>query len=165
MTKIVALFEPYIHPMAGKIIINEISANNKKTKDWVELYNNSDEVANLADWNFTDTKHFYHLPDIQLAPKEYLILTEDQVAFNNEFPDVFAVAGNFPFGLNKRIENVSLYAADGALIDSIAYQLPPTDSTFTIGLLLPHLDNGDLENWEIIKGEGTDIQTEACSLV
>jgi CotH kinase protein/Lamin Tail Domain/Chitobiase/beta-hexosaminidase C-terminal domain len=155
VTKIEAIFEPYIHPLAGRIMINEISANNKKSKDWIELYNNSDETVNLKDWNFTDTKHHYHLPDVQMAPKEYLILTEDQISFNKVFPNVFAVAGNFPFGLNKRIESVSLYAADGALIDSIAYQLPPTDSTITIGLLLPHLDNSDLENWEIIRGEGT----------
>ncbi len=154
-TKVTAIFEPYIHPMAGKIIINEISANNKKTKDWVELYNNSESPISLYGWNFTDTKHHYELPRVQIAPKEYLVLTEDQEAFSKKFPEIYSVAGNFPFGLNKRLENVGLYASDGALIDSISYKLSPSDSTFTIGLLLPHLDNGDLENWEIIKGEGT----------
>lgn len=154
-TKITAVFEPYIHPMAGKVIINEISANNKKTKDWVELYNTSEMPVSLHDWYFTDSKHNYVLPQIEIPAKEYLILTEDHESFSKAFPETYAVAGNFPFGLNKRIESIGLYASDGALIDSIAYEFPPTDSTFTISLLLPQLDNGDLENWEVIKGEGT----------
>ncbi|MFK7809121.1 MAG: CotH kinase family protein [Saprospiraceae bacterium] len=154
-TNITAIFEPYIHPMAGKVIINEISANNKKSKDWVELYNNSEAPISLSGWNFTDTKHFYELPRVQIPAKEYLVLTEDLLSFSKRFPEVYSVAGDFPFGLNKRMESVGLYASDGALIDSIAYELPPTDSTFTISLLMPHLDNGDIENWEFIKGEGT----------
>ena len=28
-------------------------------------------------------------------------------------------------------------------------------SSFTMSLLLPHLDNSDMENWEIIRGNGT----------
>ena len=154
-TKITAVFEPYIHPMAGKIIINEISANNKKSEDWIELYNTSTEPISLYGWSFTDRKHNYILPRIQVPPKEYLILTESQKEFSERFPEVYAVAGDFPFGLHKRTENIGLYASDGALIDSVTYNIPPTDSTFTLSLLLPHLDNSDIENWEMIKGEGT----------
>ena len=154
-TKITAVFEPYIHPLAGKIIINEISPNNKKAKDWVELYNHSDEAINLEGWNFTDEKHEYKLPSVIVPGGEYVILAEDSAAFVQEFPAVYPVVGDIPFGLSKRKENLGLYAADGALIDSFAYVFPPTDSTFTLGLLLPGLDNSDLENWEIIKGKGT----------
>ncbi len=154
-TRITAVFEPYVHPMAGRIIINEISANNKKSKDWVELHNLSDKSIDLDGWHFTDATHTYALPDIRIAPKSYLVLTQDQEKFNRTFPNVYAYAGDFPFGLHKRTESVCLYAADGALIDSVAYDLPPTDSTFTLTLLLPHLDNSDPDNWEMVKGTGT----------
>ncbi|HRJ13616.1 MAG TPA: hypothetical protein PLI34_01410, partial [Saprospiraceae bacterium] len=58
-------------------------------------------------------------------------------------------------GLHKREDRIAVYSADGALIDEIQYQLPPTDSAFTLALLMPHLDNNDPENWELKPGLGT----------
>ncbi|NJK83416.1 MAG: hypothetical protein HC912_05945 [Saprospiraceae bacterium] len=36
-----AVFIPYLHPLAQKIVINEISPNNKQSGDWIELFNAS----------------------------------------------------------------------------------------------------------------------------
>ena len=154
-TVIRAVFEPYTHPYAGQIMINEISANNNKSKDWVELYNASDETVNLEGWIFTDNSNQYVLPKVKIYPKNYLILSEDSTKFNKYFKEIYDYAGEFDFGLNKMHETLGLYANDGAMIDSVSYLVEPTDSTFTLGLLLPHLDNGDRQNWEIIKGAGT----------
>ena len=154
-TLIRAVFEPYDHPYAGKIMINEISANNKKCKDWVELYNTTNETVNLEGWVFTDNKNQYVLPDVNIYPNNYLILSEDSTKFNKYFNEIYDYAGEFDFGLNKMHETLGLYARDGSMIDSVAYLVPPSDSTFTMGLLLPHLDNGDQDNWEITKGAGT----------
>jgi len=41
------------------------------------------------------------------------------------------------------------------MVDSISYVAPPVDSTFTLHLLLPHLNNGDPENWAFQFGPGT----------
>jgi hypothetical protein len=41
------------------------------------------------------------------------------------------------------------------MIDSVAYELEPLDSIFTLDLLLPELNNGDPENWVINLGPGS----------
>ncbi len=153
--KISAVFEKYVHPLAGQIMINEISCNNKKTGDWVEVYNDSKETINLKDWYFTDKKRYFNIPNAKIRSKSYLIICEDSIAFREHFPKVDNVVGNFGFGLGKRREKVGLFDGHGASIDSVAYEVPPTDSAFTIGLLLPFLDNGDFDNWEINPGKGT----------
>ncbi|MDX1665632.1 MAG: hypothetical protein R3350_00295, partial [Saprospiraceae bacterium] len=58
-------------------------------------------------------------------------------------------------GINKRKETIGLFTDDNALIDSLSYELEPTDSVFSLSLLLPRLDNSDLENWEMRYGDGT----------
>jgi len=139
--KISAVFEKYVHPLAGQIMINEISCNNKKTGDWVEVYNASKETINLKDWYFTDKKRYFNIPNAKIRPKSYLIISEDSIAFREHFPKIENVVGNFGFGLGKRREKIGLFDGHGASIDSVAYEVPPTDSAFTIGLLLPFLDN------------------------
>ena len=155
-TRIKAIFEKFEHPLANQIMINEISSNNKKTGDWVELYNDSEETVNLKDWVFTDSKNGYRIPNVDLASKGYLILCEDSVAFRNTFPNLeIPIVGNLGFGIKKKKEQLGLYTHEGASVDSTGYHIIPLDSTFTMSLLLPHLDNSDLENWEVIKGYGT----------
>ncbi|MDX1939523.1 MAG: hypothetical protein SFU99_03170, partial [Saprospiraceae bacterium] len=67
----------------------------------------------------------------------------------------YNVIGGLNFGLNKRQEKIELFASFGAVVDSVFYNLPPSDSIFTLSLLLPTLDNSDPENWEIRAGSGS----------
>ncbi|MEM9822369.1 MAG: CotH kinase family protein [Bacteroidota bacterium] len=153
--KVRAVFEPYSHPLAGKIMINEVSCNSKKSGDWIELFNYSEETIDLQDWFFTDKKNYYTLPSAKIFPKSYLIVCEDTAAFHQVFPDVYNIVGNLGFGLSKKKETLGLFTNKGASVDSMGYVLEPRDSTFTLGLLLPRLNNGDIENWEINFGQGT----------
>ncbi len=151
-----ARFEPYTHPLAGVISINEISCNNKKSGDWIELYNYSNTAVSLDDWYFTDNKHYFKLPPAVIQPKDYIILCQDQLKFEKAYPQQqYNLVGNFEFGLDKRSEKLGLFSDDGAAIDSISYDLVPLDSTYTLSLLLPYLDNSDIENWEINFGLGS----------
>ncbi len=150
-----AVFEPFSHPYEGTIVINEISSNNNKSGDWVELYNFSEGAINLKDWYFTDSKHFFKFPDITIEARNYVILCQDVAKFQKEYPNQYSVIGDFEFGLNKRFENLGLYSNDGAFIDSISYNLAPVDSVFTLSLMLPYLDNSDIENWEVQFGNGS----------
>ena len=150
-----AVFEPYSHPYAGTVVINEISANNNNSGDWVELYNFSKQPVNLKNWYFTDSKHFFRLPDVTIEGRNYIILCQDLVKFQKEFPAHYGAIGDFEFGLNKRFESLGLFSNDGAFIDSVSYDLAPVDSTFTLSLMLPYLDNSDIENWEMRFGKGT----------
>jgi len=154
-TPIQAVFEEYDHPMVDKIIINEIASNNKAAGDWIELYNQSDETVQLSGWMLTDSKNNFMFPNILIPSKGYLVVCEDVEAFLKTYPDAYRYVGNLGFGLSKRKERIGLFSAEGALVDSVEYRLAPMDSIFTLNLLLPSLDNGDQENWDIQTGLGT----------
>ncbi|MCC6724568.1 MAG: CotH kinase family protein [Saprospiraceae bacterium] len=150
-----AVFEKYEHPLADKILINEISCNNKKTGDWVELYNNSRKPVNLKGWQLSDHKNEFSFPSYTLLPKGYVVVCEDSVKFLEQFPKAQSVIGGLSFGLNKRRETVQLFSNDDSAVDSVGYDLQPLDSMFTLNLLLPSLDNGDPNNWELTAGAGS----------
>ncbi|HMO38829.1 MAG TPA: CotH kinase family protein [Saprospiraceae bacterium] len=150
-----AIFEKYEHPLAGKVVINEISANNREAGDWIEIFNHSKEKVNLRGWILADLKNEFVFPNVDIAPNDYLVVCQDMRRFYQSFPNAYNVVGELPFGLNKRRERLELFASFGAMVDSLAYELPPTDSVFTLSLLLPHLDNSDPTNWEIRYGTGT----------
>jgi len=153
--KVKALFAPYMHPLAGSIMINEVSNNNKKSGDWVEIYNYSDKAVKLDNWFLTDSKHYFKIPPITISSKDYVILCQNKEKFLKVHPKQFNAVGNFEFGLSKRDEALGLFTSDGAAIDSIGYDLSPTDSAYTLSLTLPYLDNADIENWEINYGKGS----------
>lgn len=154
-TTLRAVFKKVVNPIAGKVMFNEISCNNKKTGDWIEIYNHSNQTLNLKDWTFADNKHSFRLPEMMLSPKEYVILCQDSAKFARKFPAISNVRGNLGFGLSKRKEHLSLYDNQGASVDKFNYELVPRDSAFTLNLLLPHLNNGDIDNWEALPGTGS----------
>ena len=155
ITTLRAVFERYDHPAAGKIVINEISCNNKKSGDWIEIYNNSDMPVDMTGWTFTDSNNKFRFPNITLPAKDYLIICEHKNAFGRAYPQAYRFVGDLGFGLSKRSEVLALYDPEGAWIDSLSYDIPPQDTLFTLNLLLPHLDNGDFTNWEMKNGAGT----------
>jgi hypothetical protein len=84
-----------------------------------------------------------------------LVLCQNEKKFRQQNPDAYNVVSGLSFGINKRKEKLMLNSAQGAFIDSFSYDLPPVDSSFTLNLLLPSLDNSEIENWEIIEGNGS----------
>lgn len=153
--QIKAIFVPFVHPLVGQVMINEISPNNKKTKDWIEIFNRSDKEVSLKDWTLADQRNTFVFPDVTLGPNDYLVVCENEEKFRKQFPQAYKVVGELGFGINKREERLQLFSKLGASVDSISYEVPPTDSTFTLSLLLPTLDNSDIENWEIKSGVGS----------
>lgn len=153
--RIRARFEPYRHPLAERIVINEIGANNRRAGDWVEIYNASPDPVDVTSWILADAKHSYLLPSAVIPAGGYLVFCQDLGRFKSQFPGVPAAAGTFGFGLNRLEEAVYLYSYDGAYVDSLVYRVPPQDTLFTLALLLPELDNADPRNWEIRPGTGT----------
>lgn len=154
-TRIYAVFEKFDHPLEGKVIFNEVSANNRKTGDWIELFNYTDQTVTLTDWVLTDLKNEFRIPSAEIAPNDYLVICQDSSKFLQAYPLAYNVIGGMDFGVNKRRELLQLYTANGAAIDSMSYEIPPTDSVFTFNLLLPNLDNADIENWELRPGSGS----------
>ncbi len=63
------------------IIINEVAPTNTtfldedgETKDWIELYNSSNQIVNLENWSITDDKtdpQKWLFPNIEIAPQDF----------------------------------------------------------------------------------------------
>jgi len=153
--RIKAIYEPFVHPLTDQLMINEVCAKNPRTGDWLEIHNTSEETVELSGWVLTDLNNEFVFPEVSLLPHDYLIVCRDAARFRKVFPTAYNVIGGLGFGLNKRHEVLGLYSRLGAAVDSFAYELPPMDSAFTLSLLLPSLDNADIENWELRTGNGT----------
>lgn len=153
--RIKAVFEPYRHPMAERVMINEVGAYNPGSGDWVEIYNASDQPVDLTSWILADARHQYRLPTAVIPPGGYQVFCRDLPRFKRHFPGVPAAAGHFGFGFHRQEESVYLYGYDGAYVDSIRYCLEPQEGIFTLSLVLPGLDNADPRNWEVRSGPGT----------
>jgi CotH kinase protein/Chitobiase/beta-hexosaminidase C-terminal domain/Lamin Tail Domain len=155
------IFKKFIDIRYNKIIINEISVNDKKANDWIELYNNSNQPINLKDWSISNLKQKFKLPDITLQPKDYLVICQDSISFSNVFPKTTNIAGNLPFSCPKMSGQFYLYSESETLINHAQYQVEPSDSTYTIQLLTPELNNSDPKNWVISLGRGTPSSANA----
>ncbi|GAB5555676.1 MAG: hypothetical protein Sapg2KO_52670 [Saprospiraceae bacterium] len=152
-----AVFEAYDHPLAGVLMINEIAPNNKKSKDWIELYNRSEDRIQLDGFIIRDLKgnQFTFPENSYINAYDYLILCQKKERFQQAFPMAYNVIGDLGFGVNKHEESLELFDAQNAAIDSVAYRIEPVDEDFSYSLLLPRLDNGDPENWQTNLGLGT----------
>ncbi|MBC8256511.1 MAG: lamin tail domain-containing protein [Candidatus Marinimicrobia bacterium] len=124
--------------------------------DWVELFNPTDKPIAIGSWSFKDgnNEHKFDIPENQvLDAGEYLVLCEDSLAFNNNFPNVSNFIGEFAFGLNGGGELVRLFDVDGNIVDVVDYDdsepwpLEPDGNGPTLELIHPALDNGLGENW------------------
>ncbi len=155
-THLHAHFDEFIHPLEGKVVINEICPKNGKAGDWVEIFNASRNRVSLKSWTLGDLKrNEFIFPEVYIGPNDYLVIAEDSARFVQAYPGAYNVIGGLGFGLNKRRENLALYSILGAMVDSISYEVPPVDSSFTLNLMLPYLDNSDPENWEFRYGDGS----------
>lgn len=160
-----AVFEPYLDPHANKVIINEISPNHTEAGDWIELYNNSDELIDISNWIIKDKKNKFYIPQgTRIDARGFVILAQDASRFISVFPDCCRVIGDLNFGLNKRKEKIKLYTSQKASVDAVQYKIEASDSLFTLNLLLPELKNEDLENWEVNKGIGSPGASNAYTV-
>ena len=151
-----AVFEPYLHPAEGQVLINEISCYDTGAEDWIELYNRGDVSVDVSGWIVADKKnHQFALPPAVIHPGEYLVICENAAEFSKAYPREYRFVGDLGFGINKHDECLWLYSSDGALVDSLCYKIFPNDTAFTLSLLMPELDNSRIENWEVLPGPGT----------
>ncbi|MCP5063519.1 MAG: T9SS type A sorting domain-containing protein, partial [Ignavibacteriae bacterium] len=151
----------------SKVVINEINYNSSddfNPKDWIEIYNPTDQIIDVSNWIFKDSneEHIFVFPlSTNILPYDYLVLCEDVVRFNEKFPNVNKIIGDFEFGLNNSGEHIRLFDNYGNLIDSLTYDdeknwpVEPDGNGSTLQLISDELDNSKVESWKISKGYGT----------
>ena len=164
-------FDPY------SIVINEIkymSTPESDSEDWVELYNNSDMVADISQWIFKDDviDHQFLFPEnTYIQPRDYLVLCRDTIAFRSVHGNI-PLAGNMDFGFSSKGETLILYDSENKLIDYVRYDVvnPWPDLTYFTGssieLIDPDSDNTLASNWKASKWEnGTPHDLNSTLLI
>ena len=158
-TSLTAHFEVNINGDGPAILINEINYNSAadlNPGDWVEIYNNSDEIIDMENWQFKDgdDQHIFQFAaNTELNPREYIVLCESVNDFMAIFPEVNNLIGDLGFKFSNDGEVIRLYNDNGVLIDSVRYddKSPWPEladgSGATLELNHPDLDNDFAENW------------------
>ncbi|MEA1987357.1 MAG: CotH kinase family protein [Candidatus Marinimicrobia bacterium] len=141
------------------IVINEINYNSSsvfETGDWIELYNNTDEHINIAEWVFKDDDngHSFVFPnDTYINARKYLVLCRDTTAFQYYNPNIKNIIGDCDFGLSGSGELIRLYDNEMNIIDSLTYDdnspwpVKADGNGFTLELNNPNYDNSLSKNW------------------
>lgn len=152
--------DPYIDPSQPadykEVIITEIFADPSPViglpeAEFIELYNRSEKIINLAGWKFTDGGTTAILSGF-LNPDEYRIITASGSA--SSFAAYGSVLGvsNFPT-LNNSGDNLELKRNDDLLIDKVSYSDTwyrdddKKQGGFTLELIDPANPCGEGDNW------------------
>jgi len=111
----------------GDLIVNEVLFNPPKDGvDFVEIYNVSHKVINLADWNISNpaTGSNSRINGFILKPGQFAALTEDPEILKNDYPlhaDSSIISNPLP-SLNNESGYVVLRSSSATVIDSIYYE-------------------------------------------
>ncbi|OPZ72897.1 MAG: hypothetical protein BWY83_00404 [bacterium ADurb.Bin478] len=108
-------------PTADRLIINEVFYNtDKKSQEWVELYNPGLNPVDLAHWSIRDSRKKQELSSSSyLVPGHSFILLS-----NSSLADSLQVRTLIVIGLpewNNSGDEMVLYDANGAMSDSLVY--------------------------------------------
>ena len=148
------------------LVINEINYNASadfNTEDWIELYNPTAKTIDVSGWMLADddSSADYVFPtNGQIAPNEFIVLSRDPKRFAQYWPDI-AVFGELPFGFSSAGDHLSLFNANGQIIDSLTYKnsgpwpWQPDGSGATLALRDANFDNSVAENWMASFAHGT----------
>ena len=116
-------------PIKGDIAINEILQNPLNGgQDWIELYNNSDKIFNLKDWQFAnfDNDTIENFKTIQdnyfLFPHDFVVIGKDSNFVKANYP--VSVSGKFLYAELPSYNNDSgsvylIYNSE--IIDKVSY--------------------------------------------
>jgi len=116
------------------VTLNEFLADNElaymdpsdgEYDDWIELYNPTSSPVNLLNWSMTDdpgSGDQWYFPDTVLPAGGYLIVWADG---DTADPGLHA-----DFSISKNGEDLVLYDALGAMVDSISFGTQYEDTTY-----------------------------------
>lgn len=145
------LIEPVVAP---ELVITEIMYNppesDNDSLEFIELYNNDDDIINLDGYYFTDGFTF-EFGDIDMHPGDYLLLAKDSTAMRNTFN---VSSYQWESGaLSNTSELIQLVDEDGFFVDSVRYAdsspwpTEPDGNGPSLAFCDPELDNAIAENW------------------
>ena len=118
--------------------------------EYIEVFNRSDKIFNLAGWTISDGSSTATLPAFPLNPETYLMLTAS--ATTNVHSDHALFLENFPT-LNNDNDAILLRDENGIIIDSVNYHqswyrdTDKEDGGWALELIDPQNTCSESENW------------------
>lgn len=110
----------------GQIVINEFLPDPKDEleSEWIELYNYSDQIVYLSGWQLCDLVGCATFDNISIDPLQYIILCQDQFAFETYYPDYVGDLYEIPGwrALNNSGDMILLKDNFSTIIDSLNYE-------------------------------------------
>ncbi|HOZ50323.1 MAG TPA: CotH kinase family protein [Chitinophagaceae bacterium] len=104
--------------------INYSSAISKDAGDWIEIHNKNATPFSLSGWTVRDgsNSNLFSFPSgYSLDANKYIVLYEDAVKFNSQFPSVTNKLGPMNFALSATGDVIRLYDNGGKLKYSVCY--------------------------------------------
>lgn len=141
-------------PLQAQVVINEIFYNAPDDVDdlqWIELYNNSDNAADLGGWTIDDGKLYAFAQGAALPPKAFLVLALETNRFR-EYYDA-PPQGTLKRALKRNGERLLLKDAAGKLIDLTGYKdrapWPTSADGYSASLerICPSSNGDTADNW------------------
>jgi len=126
-------YYPRLDP--SPVVINEIMLNPLSVEDelgeWIEIYNNSEEIIDLQNWYIQDAETDLHViqESLILSPGDFLVLGINANETLNGGVVVDYQYSNFY--LDNSEDEIMILSPDGVLMDSLAY---------ADGLFFPNLE-------------------------
>lgn len=144
-------------PTWKDVLITEIFADPSPRQDlpdyeFVEIFNASENIFNLKDWSMSDGSQKTKLPDVELQPRQYLILTSVAGIENFQSSGTTVGLSGFP-SLNNTGDNVILKNNLGQTIDSLQYNVDwyhdetKKDGGWSLEIIDLHNICGEENNW------------------
>lgn len=129
-----AEFEYHQLAVVSDLVINEIQSSNRTTQfdefaefdDWLEVYNNGTNSIDLTSYYLSDNKDNltkWTIPNIIIAPDEYIIFWTDRDSLQSEI--------HTNFSLKKNGESLYLSDASVSVLDQITYPHQTTDLSYS----------------------------------
>ena len=149
---------PYI-TCPEQIIFSEINYKSSPASDagdWVEIHNKSNADIDISGWKFRDAVNTHTYTFAQgtvLHQQSYLVLFNDSLKFNAQFPLLSNKTGPFNFGLGNTDEAIRLFDSSGVLYQFVLYDkaapwpIGANGNGYTLELLNPDGHFCDGANW------------------
>jgi len=147
--------------LAGVVFINEVFYTNaavETPKDWIELYNSSNNSLNLSGWivKDSDDDHQFELPQgTIISANNYLVVCNDEALFSSFYKIATNTVGDLSFGLSNRSDYIRLYDQQKILIDSLYYFNHSNDSANVFSY--QRWTEDEQIKWNVIDGFGTPL--------
>ncbi|MDD4848301.1 MAG: PKD domain-containing protein [Bacteroidales bacterium] len=142
------------------LVITEIMYNSPEsgtdTLEFIEIYNNDQEIVNLNGFKLTTAVDFT-FPEVLLSPGDYIVVAGNPTAILHTFGvEAYQWAGS----LNNTGEEIVLVNPANTIINAVAYSKDapwPTQANgegYSLDLQNPDSDNSLPENWALSTGFG-----------